>query len=308
MILGRRFFSHTRQILHENPLGLPRSPRSAAARPPPTMPRAQRGLPKKLPIPGVKKVVVVSSGKGGVGKSTTAVNIALATAAMKHRVGILDADIFGPSVPSLMNLQGEPDLTETGDRLVPLINYGVQCMSMGFLVDKEAPVVWRGLMVMKALQQLLHQVAWDNLDYLFVDMPPGTGDVQLTLSQQVVIDGAVIVSTPQDIALIDAVKGTNMFKKVDVPILGLVQNMSLFVCPNCNHETHIFGQDGAARMAEKLDIPFLGEVPLHADICQLSDAGQPIVVSHPESSFATHYRSIATNIVHALETSSDNEK
>jgi ATP-binding protein involved in chromosome partitioning len=178
----------------------------------------QRGLPTKQPIAGVKKVIVVSSGKGGVGKSTTAVNLALATAGLKRRVGILDADLFGPSIPSLMNLSGEPDLTDKGDRLVPLMNYGVQCMSMGFLVDKEAPVVWRGLMVMKALQQLLHQVAWNNLDYLFVDMPPGTGDVQLTLSQQVVVDGAVIVSTPQDIALIDAVKGSNMFKKVNVPV------------------------------------------------------------------------------------------
>lgn len=203
------------------PRSPPRQPATGAAKskgPAPSIPRMQRGLPTKQPIAGVKKVIVVSSGKGGVGKSTTAVNLALATAGLKRRVGILDADLFGPSIPSLMNLSGEPDLTDKGDRLVPLMNYGVQCMSMGFLVDKEAPVVWRGLMVMKALQQLLHQVAWNNLDYLFVDMPPGTGDVQLTLSQQVVVDGAVIVSTPQDIALIDAVKGSNMFKKVNVPV------------------------------------------------------------------------------------------
>ncbi|CAO3613840.1 unnamed protein product [Cunninghamella echinulata] len=261
----------------------------------------QRGLPQKTSIKGVKKVVVVSSGKGGVGKSTTAVNLALATS-LKHRVGILDADIFGPSIPLLMNLNGEPNLTEKGDHLIPLINYGVQCMSMGFLVDKEAPIVWRGLMVMKALQQLLHQVAWDNLDYLFVDMPPGTGDVQLTLSQQVVIDGAIIVSTPQDIALTDAIKGTNMFKKVNVPILGMVQNMSLFICPNCHHESHIFGNDGAHKMANKLNIPFLGEVPLHADICHLSDAGQPIVISQPDSPFASHYRSIAQKIIDSFDT------
>ncbi|CAO3620694.1 unnamed protein product [Cunninghamella blakesleeana] len=260
----------------------------------------QRGLPQKSPIKGVKKVIVVSSGKGGVGKSTTAVNLALATS-QKHRVGILDADIFGPSIPLLMNLKGEPNLTEKGDQLIPLTNYGVQCMSMGFLIDKEAPVVWRGLMVMKALQQLIHQVAWDNLDYLFVDMPPGTGDVQLTLSQQVVIDGAIIVSTPQDIALTDAIKGTNMFKKVNVPILGMVQNMSLFICPNCHHESHIFGHDGAQQMAKKLDIPFLGEVPLHADICHLSDAGQPIVISQPDSPFASHYRSIAQKVIDSFD-------
>ncbi|KAI8089118.1 nucleotide binding protein [Halteromyces radiatus] len=300
-MLGRRFFSITRTLSHENPLGIPRSPgKSTTAKPPPNIPRMQRGLPTKQAIRGVKNVIVVSSGKGGVGKSTTAVNLALATAGMKHRVGILDADLFGPSIPSLMHLKGEPELTENGDRLVPLMNYGVQCMSMGFLIPQDAPVVWRGLMVMKALQQLLHQVEWKDVDYLFVDMPPGTGDVQLTLSQQVIINGAVIVSTPQDIALIDAVKGTNMFKKVNVPILGMVQNMSLFICPNCQHETHIFGDDGAMRMANKLEIPFLGEVPLHADICHLSDTGQPIVISQPDSAFAAHYRTIASNIIDSL--------
>ncbi|CDH61546.1 iron-sulfur protein nubpl-like [Lichtheimia corymbifera JMRC:FSU:9682] len=297
MLLSRRLFSTCRVLAHENPLGLPGHKRA----PPPTIPRAQRGLPKKMPIAGVKNVIAVASGKGGVGKSTTAVNIALAAAGMKKRVGILDADIFGPSIPSLMNLRGEPDITEKGDRLVPLTNYGVKCMSMGFLVDKEAPVVWRGLMVMKALQQLLHQVEWGHLDLLVIDMPPGTGDVQLTISQQVELDGAVIISTPQDIALIDVVKGTNMFKKVNVPILGLVQNMSLFVCPNCNHESHIFGHDGAAKMAQKMDIPLLGEVPLHADICELSDSGKPVVVSQPDSPFAGHYRDITSNILSQLK-------
>ncbi|KAG2194945.1 hypothetical protein INT46_003064 [Mucor plumbeus] len=295
MFITRRTFSTCRTLLHENPLGLPRH------KPAPTMPRAQRGLPKKMPIAGVKDVVVVASGKGGVGKSTTAVNIALAAAGMKKRVGILDADIFGPSVPKLMNLKGEPELTETGDRLIPLTNYGVKCMSMGFLVDQDAPVVWRGLMVMKALQQLLHQVDWGQLDLLVIDMPPGTGDVQLTISQQIVVDGAVIISTPQDIALIDAVKGVNMFKKVNVPILGMVQNMSLFICPNCKHESHIFGHDGAARMAEDFNVPLLGQVPLHADICTLSDSGKPIVISQPDSPFSNHYRSITQNMLNRLQ-------
>ncbi|KAG1151921.1 hypothetical protein G6F37_000816 [Rhizopus arrhizus] len=292
--ISKRAFSTLKPLFHENPLGLP------GHKAPPTIPRAQRGLPKKMPIAGVKNVIAVASGKGGVGKSTTAVNIAMAAAGMKKKVGILDADIFGPSIPKLMNLKGEPDLTEKGDRLIPLINYGVKCMSMGFLVDQEAPVVWRGLMVMKALQQLLHQVEWGQLDLLVIDMPPGTGDVQLTISQQVVVDGAVIISTPQDIALIDAVKGTNMFKKVNVPVLGLVQNMSLFICPNCQHESHIFGHDGALRMAQDMDLPILGQLPLHADICQLSDAGKPIVVSQPNSPFAQHYRSITQNILNSL--------
>ncbi|KAI7870976.1 P-loop containing nucleoside triphosphate hydrolase protein [Spinellus fusiger] len=294
-MLARRLFSTTRSRLHENPLGLPRQGVKA-----PTLPRAQRGLPTKMPITGVKHVIAVSSGKGGVGKSTTAVNIALAAAGLKHKVGLLDADIFGPSLPSLMNLSGEPDLSEKNGHLIPLQNYGVKCMSMGFLVDKEAPVVWRGLMVMKAMQQLLHQVDWGQLDLLVIDMPPGTGDVQLTVSQQVVLSGAVIVSTPQDIALIDAVKGVNMFKKVNVPILGMVQNMSLYICPNCNHSSHIFGHDGAADMAKKMKIPLLGEVPLHADICQLSDAGTPIVVSQPNSSFTQHYQQIAQRILEQL--------
>ncbi|GAB5585995.1 hypothetical protein Unana1_00895 [Umbelopsis nana] len=299
--LGARYISSSRTILHENPLGLPGKPRTVASverkGKDPTIPRAQRGLPQKRSLPGIKHVIAVASGKGGVGKSTTAVNIALAAASMKKKVGILDADIFGPSIPTLMNLKGEPELTEHGDNLIPLTNYGVKCMSMGFLVDKEAPVVWRGLMVMKALQQLLHQVEWGGLDLLVIDMPPGTGDVQLTITQQVVLDGAVIVSTPQDIALIDVVKGTNMFKKVDVPILGIVQNMALFICPNCNHETHIFGDGGAMRKAQDMDIPFLGDIPLHAEICDLSDQGKPVVVSKPDSQFATCYKTITAKIL-----------
>ncbi|KAG0259784.1 hypothetical protein DFQ27_003904 [Actinomortierella ambigua] len=264
------------------------------------MPRMQRGLPQKIPIRGVKHIIAVASGKGGVGKSTTAVNLALAMAGMNKRVGILDADIFGPSIPRLMNLSGEPELTGTEDRLVPLTNFGVKCMSMGFMVGEDAPVVWRGIMVMKALQQLLHQVEWGELDVLVIDMPPGTGDTQLTISQQVPLSGVVIVSTPQDIALIDARKGVNMFKKVNVPILGVVQNMSLHICPNCQHESHIFGDGGAERTAKDMHLDFLGDVALHAEICQLSDQGKPVVVSRPDSKHTQYYKDIARKVVQKL--------
>ncbi|KAF9540512.1 hypothetical protein EC957_004038 [Mortierella hygrophila] len=300
---SRRTISSTRAVLHENPLGIPRKPPAPGAGPKgpaPTMPRMQRGLPQKMPIKGVKHIIAVASGKGGVGKSTTSVNLALAIAGMNKRVGILDADIFGPSIPRLMNLSGEPELTGTEDRLVPLTNFGVKCMSMGFLVDEEAPVVWRGLMVMKALQQLLHQVEWGELDLLVIDMPPGTGDTQLTISQQIPLSGVVIVSTPQDIALIDARKGVNMFKKVNVPILGMVQNMSLHVCSNCNHESHIFGDGGAERTAKEMNLDFLGDVALHSDICQLSDKGQPVVVSRPDSKHTQYYKAIASKVVAKL--------
>ncbi|KAF9096841.1 hypothetical protein BGX29_011008 [Mortierella sp. GBA35] len=300
----RRTISATRAVLHENPLGIPRKPPAPGTAgpkgPAPTMPRMQRGLPQKMPIKGVKHVIAVASGKGGVGKSTTSVNLALAIAGMNKRVGILDADIFGPSIPRLMNLSGEPELTGTEDRLVPLTNFGVKCMSMGFLVGEEAPVVWRGLMVMKALQQLLHQVEWGELDLLVIDMPPGTGDTQLTISQQIPLSGVVIVSTPQDIALIDARKGVNMFKKVNAPILGMVQNMSLHVCSNCNHESHIFGDGGAERTAKEMGLDFLGDVALHSEICQLSDKGQPVVVSRPDSKHTQYYKAIASKVVAKL--------
>jgi ATP-binding protein involved in chromosome partitioning len=201
---------------------------------------------------------------------------------MGHRAGILDTDIFGPSIPTLLNLSGEPRLS-SNNQLIPLTNYGVKAMSMGFLVDEQAPIVWRGLMVMKALQQLLHEVEWGGLDVLVLDLPPGTGDTQLTITQQVVLDGAVIVSTPQDIALKDAVKGVSMFRKVDVPILGMVQNMSVFVCPECGHGTHIFGAEGVRRECGKHAIEFLGDIPLHARICDDADRGKPTVVSEPDS-------------------------
>ncbi|CAG8485501.1 8142_t:CDS:2 [Paraglomus occultum] len=267
----------------------------------PRIPRAQRGLPTKKPIPGVTNVIAVASGKGGVGKSTTSVNLSLAIASMKKRVGILDADIFGPSIPRLMNLTGKPELTESGNQLIPLMNYGIKCMSLGFLIPEESPVVWRGLMVMKALQQLIYQVHWGQLDVLVIDLPPGTGDVQLTLTQQVEMTGAVIVSTPQELALADAVKGANMFKSVNVPVLGIIQNMSTFVCPHCTHETHIFGAEGARRMSEQLGYEFLGDIPLDVDVCKLSDQGKPIVVAKPESAQAKAYKDITAKVVKNLK-------
>ncbi|CAH2354387.1 cytosolic Fe-S cluster assembly factor Nbp35p [[Candida] railenensis] len=288
-----RPFGTSLKRFHENPLGLPKNA--------PNMPRMSKGLPIKQKIPGVNKVILVSSAKGGVGKSTISVNIAMALKQLGKKVGILDADIFGPSIPRLMSLSGEPRMTEQG-KLYPLTNYGVESMSMGFLVPAESAVVWRGLMVMKALQQLLFEVEWtSNLDYLVIDMPPGTGDTQLTISQQIKVDAGIIVSTPQDIALIDAVKGITMFNKVNIPILGMVQNMSYFVCPNCNHESHIFGSDGALREAKKHNLNLLGSIPLQEEICIQSDKGKPIVVSHPNSPLSEPYVEIAKKILADLE-------
>ncbi|RDW85703.1 hypothetical protein BP5796_04028 [Coleophoma crateriformis] len=256
----------------------------------------QRGLPERRNIKNVKKVIAVSSAKGGVGKSTISANLALAFARKGLRSGILDTDIFGPSIPTLFNLSDEPRLSPN-NQLLPLSNYGVKTMSMGYLVGEKAPVVWRGLMVMKALQQLLHEVDWDGLDVLVLDLPPGTGDTQLTITQQVVLDGAVIVSTPQDIALKDAVKGINMFKKIDIPILGMVQNMSFFICPHCNEGTHIFGsKSGVTHACEEHGVDFLGDVPLHASICEDADRGKPTVVSEPESERGQAYMNIAQQI------------
>lgn len=278
--------------LHENPLGLPRQGKA------PEMPRMSRGLPIKQKIPNVKNIVLVSSAKGGVGKSTVSVNTALALQQLGKSTGILDVDIFGPSIPKLLRLSGEPRISDTG-KLLPLSNFGLPSMSMGYLVPPENAVVWRGLMVMKALQQLLFEVQWPHLDYLVVDMPPGTGDTQLTISQQLKVDGAVIVSTPQDIALIDAVKGIAMFEKVNIPILGLVENMSYFVCPNCNHEEHIFGQDGVAREAQKHGLDILASIPLNGKICEQSDSGKPVVLA--DEKLAQPYLQIANNIISRLE-------
>ncbi|XP_056248651.1 iron-sulfur protein NUBPL isoform X1 [Seriola aureovittata] len=266
-----------------------------------------RGLPKQKPITGVKQVIVVASGKGGVGKSTTAVNLALGLMANNpsKSVGLLDADVYGPSIPKLMNLKGNPELSDSMPRsshnlMIPLTNYGIPCMSMGFLVEDVAPIVWRGLMVMSAIEKLLRQVDWGSLDYLVVDMPPGTGDVQLSITQNIPVAGAVIVSTPQDIALLDARRGAEMFKKVHVPVLGLVQNMSVFQCPNCQHQTHIFGSDGARQLADTLGVNFLGDVPLHLNIREMSDRGRPVVVSSPDSPEAEAYRKLASAVVERL--------
>ncbi len=251
---------------------------------------AQRAL-----VPGVTAIVAVASGKGGVGKSTVATNLALALARLGHSIGILDADIYGPSQPRMLGIRGRPE-TADGKILEPMRAFGVKAMSMGFLVAEETPMIWRGPMVMSALQQMLRDVNWGALDILVVDMPPGTGDAQLTMAQQVPLAGAVIVSTPQDIALIDARKGLNMFRKVDVPVLGIVENMSYFACPNCGHVTNIFSHGGAREEAERLGVEFLGEVPLDIAIRETSDQGRPIVASRPESPHSAAFLQIAERV------------
>ena len=266
----------------------------AAQGAPQQQPQQQPQSTKSL-VPGVKSIVAVASGKGGVGKSTTATNLALALSSLGLRVGVMDADIYGPSQPRMMGISGRPTSPD-GKTLDPMSNYGVKCMSMGFMVAEDTPMIWRGPMVQSALLQMLRDVAWGELDILVVDMPPGTGDAQLTMAQQVPLSGAVIISTPQDIALLDARKGLNMFRKVDVPVLGIIENMSLFICPNCGHESHIFSHGGARREADKLGIEFLGEVPLDITIRETSDSGWPIVVSHPESPHAAVYVAMAKRI------------
>ena len=252
----------------------------------------QRGV--KL-IPGVKNIVAVASGKGGVGKSTTAVNLALALAAEGASVGILDADIYGPSQPMMLGIEGQPD-SKDGKTIEPMEAHGIQAMSIGFLVDKDTPMVWRGPMVTQALQQLLKDTNWRDLDYLVVDMPPGTGDIQLTLAQQVPVTGAVIVTTPQDIALLDAIKGLKMFEKVGIPILGIVENMSIHICSNCGHEEHIFGSGGASRLALENEVELLGALPLDIHIREQTDSGKPTVVADPQGRVAEIYRDIARRV------------
>ncbi|KAH8729456.1 P-loop containing nucleoside triphosphate hydrolase protein [Ilyonectria robusta] len=290
-----RLFQTVRAVQHENPLGLPRSGT------PPSWPRR----PQRRKITGVEKIIAVSSAKGGVGKSTVAANLSLAFARLGYRTGTLDTDIFGPSIPTLFDLSGEPRLS-TNNQLIPLTNYGVKTMSMGYLVGENAPVVWRGPMVMKAIQQLLHEVEWGGLDILVLDLPPGTGDTQLTITQQIILDGAVIVTTPHTLATKDAVKGINMFKAVNVNILGLVQNMSLFQCPHCQGETHVFGSnERVEKMCREHEIDFLGDIPLHPNIGDDAEKGKPTVVAEPTSERASAFLKIAQDICPKIDLSSN---
>src|SRR5689334_21629466 len=281
-----------------------------AARPTQPAPRhAGAGARSEAPqgAPGVAAIIAVASGKGGVGKSTAAVNLALGLQALGHKVGILDADIYGPSQPRLLGLKGQPQIV-SGKTLKPMEGYGLKVMSMGFLVDEETPVIWRGAMVVGALNQMLRDVAWGEdgeLDVLVIDMPPGTGDVQLTMAQQVPLSGAVIVSTPQDLALIDARKGLAMFRKVGVPVLGIVENMSYFTCPKCGEQSHIFGHGGAEAEAKRLGVPFLGAIPLDMEIRARSDSGQPVTATQPESALAETFREVAVRTWAELQTAQE---
>jgi len=259
----------------------------------------RHGRPSE-PLPGVKQIIAVASGKGGVGKSTIACNLAVGLAKLGLKVGVLDADLFGPSMPKLFGLHSKPGLAPDGQKLIPLESYGVKVMSIGFLIDEGAPVVWRGPMVISALNQLLREVVWGELDALIVDMPPGTGDTQLTMAQNVPLAGAVIVSTPQDLALIDARRGIAMFEKVQVPLIGVVENMSYFVCPHCGGRTDVFSHGGARKEAEKLGVPFLGEVPLDIAIRVNSDDGLPVVAAMPESAEASALVEIARRVADTL--------
>jgi ATP-binding protein involved in chromosome partitioning len=263
----------------------------------PAPPRTGHGpsAPNRIDVPGVKHIIAVASGKGGVGKSTTAVNLALGLAANGVATGLLDADIYGPSMPRMLAVKEKPESAD-GKMLKPIERYGLKTMSIGYIVAEDTPMIWRGPMVSSALEQMLRDVQWGELDVLVVDMPPGTGDAQLTLAQRVALAGAVIVSTPQDIALVDARKGLSMFRKVAVPVLGIVENMSYFLCPKCGERSEIFGHGGAREEAGKLGVPFLGEVPLHLDIRTTSDSGHPIVVAKPDSPHAQVYKNIAGRV------------
>ncbi|SDC94900.1 Mrp/NBP35 family ATP-binding protein [Ruegeria marina] len=264
--------------------------------PPDLKPRPKAAPQGPQPVPGVDRIVAVASGKGGVGKSTVSANLACALAAEGRRVGLLDADVYGPSQPRMLGVSGRP-ASPDGKTILPLRNHGVTMMSMGLMTNEGQAVVWRGPMLMGALQQMMNQVQWGGLDVLIVDLPPGTGDVQLTLSQKFAVDGAIIVSTPQDVALIDARKGIDMFRQLKTPILGMIENMSTHICSNCGHEEHVFGHGGVAAEAEKLGVPLLGEIPLHLDIRVAADGGVPIVVSKPESPQAEAFRRIARDLI-----------
>lgn len=292
----------------ENLLVVLTAERAAAPAPQPPEPPRLKKRPTEAPgrdmrphaaaIPGIRSIIAVASGKGGVGKSTTAVNLALGLRALGLRVGLLDADIYGPSMPKLLAITERPAIVD--DRVVPIERYGIKVMSMGFLMAEDNPVIWRGPMVVSALMQMTREVDWGELDVMVLDMPPGTGDAQLTMAQQIPLAGAVIVSTPQDLALIDARKGLKMFKNVDVPIFGIVENMSTFICPHCGKPSDIFGHGGAEADARRLGVPFLGAIPLHMSIREMSDAGTPVVVSEPEGVHAQHYRDIALKVAARL--------
>jgi ATP-binding protein involved in chromosome partitioning len=278
-----------------------RSAGTAAPAAPSTSPTPHRAGPAAAraqgptSIQGVDAIIAVASGKGGVGKSTTAVNLALGLRDLGLKIGVLDADIYGPSMPKLLGIKGRPQ-TRGGRTLIPMDGYGLKVMSIGFLIEEETPMIWRGPMVMSALTQMLREVDWGELDIMVVDMPPGTGDAQLTMAQQVPLKGAVIVSTPQDLALIDARRGISMFNRVNVPVLGIVENMSYFLCPECGTRSDIFGHGGARREAQRVGVPFLGEVPLHMDIREKSDAGLPVVATMPDGPHARIYRDIAARV------------
>ena len=278
----------------------PRPGAGAAPSAPSSAPKGAPGGPSPAGIPGVEAIIAVASGKGGVGKSTTAVNLALGLRDLGLKVGILDADIYGPSMPKLLAIREKPE-TIGGTRLKPIVRHGMPVMSIGFLIEEETPMIWRGPMVMSALTQMLREVEWGTLDVMVVDMPPGTGDAQLTMAQQVPLKGAVIVSTPQDLALIDARRGIAMFRRVNVPVLGIVENMSTFICPHCGTRTDIFGHGGARAEAER---PFLGEVPLDMVIREKSDSGQPVVATMPDGLHAKSYRDIAARVRDALQVAS----
>jgi ATP-binding protein involved in chromosome partitioning len=281
---------------HRHAQGVPH----VSAHRPPAQPASGSPMSKQSEIPGISAVIAVASGKGGVGKSTTAINLALGLRDLGLRVGLLDADIYGPSVPRLTGIREKPQLNDD-KKMIPLQRFGLAIMSIGFLVEEETAMIWRGPMVMSAITQMLRDVVWGTLDVLVVDMPPGTGDAQLTLAQNVPLKGAVIISTPQDLALIDARRGLAMFKKVNVPVLGIVENMSYFQCPECGTRSDIFGHGGARHEAERLGVPFLGEIPLHMSIRATSDLGTPVVESEPDGPYAAIYRAIGAKVRDQLQ-------